>query len=141
MGTRFYKVIDKVIHSDEVLNKVTRVENGAVVSFQGIVRIASGGRHVQYLEYEAYTEMAESVLAQIGEEIIKKWTEVTDIAIIHRVGHLDIGDTAVFIALSAPHRAQLFDALHYAIDRIKVIAPIWKKEVWSDGTGEWKSEL
>lgn len=123
------------------MNKVARAENGAVVTFHGIDRHTSQGRSVKYLEYEAYPEMVESILAQIGEEIVQRWADITDIAFIHRVGHLEIDETAVLIALAASHRTQLFDALRYAIDRIKVIAFIWKKEVWADGTGEWKSEL
>ena len=100
----------------------------------------SGARETLYLEYEAYPEMAESVLAQVGQEVQERWPEVRQIVVIHRVGRLEIGDTAIVIALSASHRRQVFDALHYAIDRIKQIVPIWKKEVWADGA-EWKSEV
>jgi molybdopterin synthase catalytic subunit len=110
-----------------------------VVTFVGTVRGDTDGRQVLYLEYEAYPEMAEQVLAQVADEVRARWTDVQQVAIVHRVGRLDIGEVAVVIALSAAHRRQTFDALRYAIDRIKEIAPIWKKEVWADGA-EWKSE-
>ncbi|TFG70134.1 MAG: molybdenum cofactor biosynthesis protein MoaE [Anaerolineales bacterium] len=141
MGQHLYRITDTPISGQSIVDDLIKPEIGAVVTFVGVVRGATDGRAVQYLDYEAYPEMAENVLAQIGDEVHQKWSDVEDIAIVHRIGHLVIGDTAVVIALSAAHRRQLFDALHYTIDRIKIIAPIWKKEVWSDGTGEWKSEL
>jgi len=141
MGQHHYEITQDPISGEAIVSSLIKPKVGAVVTFVGVVRGATEGRSVQYLEYEAYPEMAENVLAQIGDEVHQRWTDVQDIAIAHRVGHLEIGDTAVVIALSAAHRRQLFDALHYTIDRVKVIAPIWKKEVWSDGTGEWKSEL
>ncbi len=141
MGQHLYKIADTTISGQAIVDALIKPEIGAVVTFVGVVRGATDGRTVQYLDYEAYPEMAENVLAQIGDEVRQQWSDVEDIAIVHRIGHLVIGDTAVVIAISAAHRRQLFDALHYTIDRIKTIAPIWKKEVWSDGTGEWKSEL
>ncbi len=83
--------------------------------------------------------MAEGMLRQIGDEIQARWKTVHQVAIVHRVGRLEVGEISVVIALSAAHRPELFDALHYAIDRLKEIVPIWKKEVWSDGS-EWRSE-
>jgi molybdopterin synthase catalytic subunit len=141
MQQRYYKITDEPINGESIIRKLTTPEIGAVVTFVGVVRESTEGQRVKHLEYEAYPEMAESVLAQIGDEISEQWQDVAGIAIVHRTGKLEIGETAVVIALSAAHRVQLFDALHYAIDRLKVIVPIWKKEVWSDGTGEWKSEL
>jgi molybdopterin synthase catalytic subunit len=141
MGHYHYKITHDPVSGEAIVNTLIKPKVGAVVTFVGVVRGATQGRGVQYLEYEAYPEMAEKILTQIGDEVRQRWSEVEDIAIVHRIGHLDIGDTAVVIAISAAHRRQLFDALHYTIDRVKIIAPIWKKEVWSDGTGEWKSEL
>ena len=94
---------------------------------------------MQYLEYEAYPEMAEQVLRQIGDEIRARWETIREVAIVHRAGRLQVGETAVVIALSAAHRPEVFDAVRYAIDRLKEIAPIWKKEVWAGGA-EWRSE-
>ena len=110
-----------------------------MVTFIGVVRGVTEGRETLYLEYEAYPEVAEKVLQQIADEIRARWTDIRAAAIVHRVGRLEIGETAVVIALAASHRAQTFDALRYAIDRIKDIAPIWKKEFWADGA-EWRSE-
>jgi molybdopterin synthase catalytic subunit len=141
MEQHIYQITDKPITEETVVQSLISAKIGAVVTFVGVVRGSTEGRGVHHLEYEAYPEMALNVLSQIGDEIQEQWHDVEDIAIVHRVGHLEIGETAVIIALSAAHRRQLFDALHYAIDRLKAIAPIWKKEVWSDGTGEWKSEL
>jgi len=119
--------------------RVADPANGAVVTFIGVVRGVTGGRETLYLEYEAYPEMAEKVLHQIANEIRARWTDIREVAIVHRVGRLETGETAVVIALAVSHREQTFDALRYAIDRIKDIAPIWKKEFWADGA-EWRSE-
>lgn len=133
------EITEQVISTDEVAARVADPANGAVVTFIGVVRGVTEGRETLYLEYEAYPEMAEKVLHQIAGEIRARWTDIRAVAIVHRVGRLEIGETAVVIALSASHRAQTFDALRYAIDRIKDIAPIWKKEFWADGA-EWRSE-
>lgn len=134
-----YRVTQDVLSVDEAVGGVTDAAVGAVVTFVGVVRGTSEGRQVRYLEYEAYPEMAERTLAQIGEEIRERWPEILRVAIVHRVGRLEIGETAVVIALAAGHRSGVFDALRFAIDRLKEIVPIWKKEVWIDGE-EWRSE-
>jgi len=136
---KLFEVVEGQISLDEVAARLIDPAIGAVVTFVGTVRGDTDGRQVLYLEYEAYPEMAEQVLAQVADEVCARWTDVQQVAIVHRVGRLDIGEVAVVIALSAAHRRQTFDALRYAIDRIKEIAPIWKKEVWADGA-EWKSE-
>jgi len=105
---------------------------GAVVTFVGRVRAHSRGRDVTKLEYEAYPEMAEKVFAQIADEIRARGG-IIDVAIHHRVGTLGVGEVSVVIAVSAAHRSPAFDACHYAIDRLKQIAPIWKKEHSPDG--------
>jgi MoaE-MoaD fusion protein len=105
---------------------------GAVVTFVGRVRAHSRGRDVTKLEYEAYPEMVETVFAQIADEIRARGP-VIDVAIHHRTGTLAVGEISVVVAVSAAHRAQAFDACRYAIDRLKQIAPIWKKEHSPDG--------
>ena len=130
-----YKIVDEEIHKDEIINSVNVPTSGAVVTFDGIVRGFSHGKKVLYLEYEAYKEMAEKKMGVIEEEINEKWN-LKDVAMVHRIGRLEIGQTSVFIAVSAPHRAQAFEACRYAIDRIKKDVPIWKKEVWENGE-EW----
>jgi MoaE-MoaD fusion protein len=105
---------------------------GAVVTFAGIVRNNSRGKAVTLLEYEAYTPMAEQVLAQIAAEMASRW-DVRAIAMSHRVGQLKVGEASIGIAVSAPHRQDAFSACAYAIDRVKEILPVWKKEYASDG--------
>jgi molybdopterin synthase catalytic subunit len=139
MGKGRYEITSDSLTVDTIVAQLADPAVGAVVTFVGVVRGETGGREVLYLEYEAYPEMAEQVLEQIADEVRSRWPEIREVAIVHRVGRLEIGETAVVIALSAAHRAQLFDALHYTIDRVKEIAPIWKKEVWTDGA-EWRSE-
>ncbi len=140
METRSWvAIVEHTISVDTVVSQLTEPAVGAVVTFVGVVRGSTQGRKVLHLEYEAYPAMAEKVLQQIAGEVRQRWPDVHEVAIVHRVGHLEVGETVIVIAISAAHRAQMFDALHYAIDRIKEIAPIWKKEVWADGA-EWRSE-
>ncbi|MGI8314449.1 molybdenum cofactor biosynthesis protein MoaE [Halobacillus mangrovi] len=115
-----------------VVDRVTRRQAGAINTFIGTVRELTHGKRTLYLEYEAYKPMAEKKLAEIGEEINNKWPD-SKTAIVHRVGRLDITDIAVIIAVSTPHRAHSYEASRYAIERIKEIVPIWKKEHWENG--------
>jgi len=117
------------------LREVAGADCGAVVSFVGTVRATNQGKRVVRLEYEAYPEMAEKVMSQIGDEMKTRWP-ISRVAIVHRTGVLEIGQASVVIAVSAPHRGEAFQAAQYAIDRLKQIVPIWKKEVWSDGS-QW----
>ncbi|WP_077325066.1 molybdenum cofactor biosynthesis protein MoaE [Virgibacillus siamensis] len=128
-----FRITDKPINIDNCIKKVVRPEAGAVNTFIGTVREFTEGKRTLYLEYQAYVSMAEKKLEQIGAEIRERWGN-TDTAIVHRVGHLDISDVAVVIAVSTPHRNDAFEASRYAIERIKEIVPIWKKENWEDGT-------
>lgn len=136
---KLFEVTEQAISVDQVIARLADPAVGAITTFVGVVRGETDGRETLYLEYEAYPEMAEGTLRQVGREVQTRWPEIRQVAIVHRTGRLEISETAVVIALSAAHRRQVFDALHYAIDRIKEIVPIWKKEVWADGT-EWKSE-
>lgn len=122
---------------DEIAAKVVKPETGAVAVFGGVVRNVSAGKDVQYLEYEAYEEMAVAKLKQVAAEAREKWPKIVDIAIIQRIGHLEVGENAVVVAVSSPHRGDgCFEACAYAINRLKEIAPIWKKETGPDGS-EW----
>ncbi len=136
---KLFEICTSSISLDEVAARLMHPENGAIIAFVGVVRNNSEGRKVLYLEYEAYPEMAEEMLRQIAEEIKARWPSVRETAIVHRVGRLEIGETSVVIALSAAHRPEVFDAVRFAIDRLKEIVPIWKKEVWDEGA-VWKSE-
>jgi molybdopterin synthase catalytic subunit len=93
---------------------------------------SDSGRAVRYLEYEAYPEMAEAQMRAIGAEIKRRW-DIDDVAMVHRIGRLEIGEASVIIAVAAPHRGEAFDACEYAIDTLKATVPIWKKEVFADG--------
>lgn len=125
------------IDAAKLLAMVTEPGAGAVVTFGGVVRDNNLGRSVDFLEYEAYPEMAEAKLRQVIAEAREKWPKIRRMAAVHRVGHLDLGELAVLIAVGAPHRNDgAFEAARYAIDRIKEIVPIWKKEGWADGA-EW----
>ena len=110
-------------------------EAGAVATFVGTVRRSSRGRDVLYLEYEAFAEMAEPMLAQLANELIAKHG-LCKVAIHHRVGRVEIGEASVVIAVSAAHRAAALDACHEAIDTLKNTIPLWKKEVYAGGE-EW----
>jgi molybdopterin synthase catalytic subunit len=136
---KLFEVTAAELSVDDVVARLADPAIGAVVTFVGVVRGETAGRGVRYLEYEAYPEMAEETLRQIGAEIRARWQTIREVAIVHRVGRLQVGETSVVIVLSAAHRPEVFDALRYAIDRLKEIVPIWKKEVWVDGA-EWRSE-
>lgn len=111
---------------------VRRDESGAVALFYGVVRDNSDGRRVQYLEYDAYPSMAVKKMREVAEEARARWP-ITEIAVAHRIGRLEIGETSLLVAVSSPHRREAFEACHHAVDRIKEIVPVWKKEVWEDG--------
>ena len=105
---------------------------GAIVTFSGVVRDNARGKSVKYLEYEAYAGMAEQSLREIIAEIQERWADAR-VAIGHRVGRLRIGEASLMIAVAAPHRAEAYAASRYAIERIKAILPVWKKEFAVDG--------
>jgi molybdopterin synthase catalytic subunit len=130
-----FKIVEGPIDDLTLEDEVRTDADGAVIVFRGVARRHSRGRDVVHLEYEAYPEMAEKVLAQIGAEMKGRWP-ISRVAIVHRTGVLEIGQASVMIAVSAPHRGEAFEATSYAIDRLKQIVPIWKKEVWSDGS-QW----
>ncbi|HZQ36521.1 MAG TPA: molybdenum cofactor biosynthesis protein MoaE [Dehalococcoidia bacterium] len=120
----------------ERLVRVVRTDaSGAVTLFYGVVRNHNEGRGVLFLEYEAYPELAERQLRAVGEEILQRFS-IDDIAIAHRTGRLEIGETSLLVAVASAHRAQAFAACHAAVDRIKETVPIWKKEHWAGG-GVW----
>jgi len=115
---------------------VRRPHCGGVVLFLGTVRDVTGNQHTVALDYEAYPEMASKKLALIEEETRAQWP-VGDMVLVHRLGRLEVSDVSVAVAISCPHRAEAFNACRYAIDRLKQIVPIWKKENWVDGRTEW----
>lgn len=131
-GSDEFRITDVPIVLQQLSDLVASPRAGAIATFAGTVRDHARGRGVLVLEYEAYAEAAEKALSQIGTEVRERW-HVEGIAITHRTGRLSIGETSVGIAVSSAHRAEAFDACRYAIERIKQIVPIWKKEFYADG--------
>ncbi|HEX3146976.1 MAG TPA: molybdenum cofactor biosynthesis protein MoaE [Gemmataceae bacterium] len=109
---------------------------GAVVTFLGTVRDLTGNEETVALEYEAYPAMAEQMMATIADELRDRWP-VAGVALVHRLGRLDVGEVSVAVAVSTPHRPDAFAACRYAIDRLKEVVPIWKKDIGPAGNQEW----
>ncbi|GEN52910.1 molybdenum cofactor biosynthesis protein MoaE [Halobacillus faecis] len=128
-------ITSEPLEIEEVTKRVIRREAGAVNTFIGTVREFTKGKRTLYLQYETYKEMAEKKLEQIAKEMERQWPSA-EVVIAHRIGRLEITDIAVIIAVSTPHRNDSYEASRYAIERIKKIVPIWKKEHWEDGE-EW----
>jgi molybdopterin synthase catalytic subunit len=127
-----FKISDKPINLQELVDYVIDPEAGAIVPFIGTTRNNNEGRNVIALDYEAYSEMAEKELARIGEDAKKKWP-ICKMAIVHRLGPVQIGEASVIIAVSSAHRDAAFAASRFAIEEIKKTVPIWKKEVFEGG--------
>ncbi len=134
-GVDAFEITEAPLSLDALATATGQETSGAIASFLGIVRGFARGRKVDHLEYDAYPEMAVAKMRQIGDEIRARWP-VDRIAIVHRVGRLGVGEASVAIAVASPHRHEALEACAYAIERLKQIVPIWKKEVWSDGA-EW----
>ena len=128
------------IETSEIVAQLKGPSDGAVVVFEGIVRNHSAGRSTLYLEYEAYEAMAMAKLREIGAEMREKFS-IRRYAMIHRLGRLEIGETAVLVAVVSAHRAAAFDACRYGIDTLKRTAPIWKKEFFRDGAAWAEGEI
>ena len=130
------RITDQAIDVDEVLCCVRSHQAGAVVLFLGTTREFTRGRHSVSLDYECYPEMAEAELQKLESEARRRWTLV-EVGIVHRVGHLELGEISVVIAVSSAHREAAFQAGQWLIDTIKQVVPIWKKENYADGTAQW----
>jgi molybdopterin synthase catalytic subunit len=135
---RCASIVRDKIDPEQVLARVKHPEDGAAVVFEGVVRNHSRGRQTLYLDYEAYEEMALKQMESLAEQALAKF-QIRDVAMVHRLGRLDIGETSVLIVVVSAHRAPAFDACRWLIDTLKRTVPIWKKEhfadgaVWSDG--------
>jgi molybdopterin synthase catalytic subunit len=130
---RVFAVVEGPIDLAALISTAQRPDCGAISSFVGTTRVdESEGASVEYLEYEAYRPMADGKLEEIGAEIESRW-DVREVSIVHRIGRVDPGEASVAIVVAAPRRGPAFEASRYAIERIKEIVPIWKREVWSDG--------
>ena len=127
---------DKPIDPTALLAQASSNAAGAVVLFLGTTREITAGRRTESLNYECYPEMAERKLAELEDEARRRWP-LTGCAIVHRLGHLELGEASIAIAVSSPHRQQAFEAGKWLIDTSKEVVPIWKQENWADGTSEW----
>ena len=128
-----FAIVEEPIDVGALIGDARSPECGAIATFVGTTRIdESEGASVEYLEYEAYRPMADRKLEEIGAEIRDRWT-VGHVAIVHRLGRVDPGEASVAIVVAARRRGPAFEASRYAIERIKEIVPIWKREIWSDG--------
>lgn len=125
-----------VIDYQTLTEEVRRGDCGAVVTFLGTVRDLTEGRVTVALDYEAYPEMALRKMTEVEADTCERWP-VRAIGMIHRLGRLAVGDVSVAVAVSCPHRAEAFEACRHAIDRLKELVPIWKKENWADGSTAW----
>jgi molybdopterin synthase catalytic subunit len=136
------EIVEPFVVTEQPLNEATvrtlvqTPQDGAVVVFSGVARNNFDGRSTAHLEYEAYPEMAVPVLRQLAVEAQEQFA-IGRVAVHHRTGKLEIGETAVIVAVAAPHRQAAFEAAAYIMDRIKQVAPIWKREHWVDGDAEW----
>jgi molybdopterin converting factor subunit 1 len=139
----FYRLTREVIRTRELADGLKAPEDGATVVFEGIVRNHSKGKKTLFLEYEAYEPMAVRKMEELGNEIKEKFP-IDRVGMIHRTGRLEIGETSVAIVVTSAHRAAAFEACRFAIDRLKQVVPIWKKEyfedgaVWAEGEGHMK---
>jgi molybdopterin synthase catalytic subunit len=127
-----FEIVQDILDVRTLALQVASQSDGAIVTFSGIVRGTNQGKKVLFLEYEAYPEMAAKMMERIGKEILDTWG-LSAVRMQHRVGRLNVGETSVVIVVAAPHRDDAFAACQYAINRLKRIVPIWKKEVFEDG--------
>jgi molybdopterin synthase catalytic subunit len=126
------EITDAPIDARELVARLLRGEDGAVVTFEGVTRNNSKGRATLYLEYEAYRPMALEQIRGILTEVRNRWT-IDRVGVIHRLGRLEIGEASVVIVVTSAHRAAAFEACRFVIDRLKKTVPIWKKEYFEDG--------
>ncbi len=127
-----YRITGEKISTSDLAKSLQTPADGAVVTFEGVVRNHSSGRKTLYLEYEAYTSMAIRKMEEIGADAKQKY-RINSVGIIHRTGRLEIGETSVAIVVTAAHRRPAFEACQYLIDRLKQVVPVWKKEYFEDG--------
>ena len=127
-----FRLIREPINIQQITESLQKPEDGAIVIFDGVVRNHAKNKAVRFLEYDAYEAMALKKLEEIGLRARSEF-EIRDIAIVHRLGHMEVGECSIVIAVASAHRGPAFDACRFAIDTIKKIVPIWKKEFYEDG--------
>jgi molybdopterin synthase catalytic subunit len=130
------ELTNNVIDMSKVLASVQSPQAGAIVLFAGTTREFTDGKRTESLDYECYPDMATQELGKLEQQARERWP-IVGCSIVHRLGHLQIGEASVAIAVSSPHRKAAFEAGQWIIDTLKQLVPIWKKENWEDGTCEW----
>jgi MoaE-MoaD fusion protein len=130
--TRRASIVREPIDTPQAVAGIKRGEDGAAVVFEGVVRNSTRGRKTLYLDYEAYEEMALQQMESLAEQALTQF-QIRDVAVVHRLGRLEIGETSVLIVVASAHRAAAFDACRWLIDTLKRTVPIWKKEYFEDG--------
>jgi len=128
------EIVEAPIDAEAIVSGMKAGGDGAVCVFDGIVRDNTRGRRTLYLDYEAYREMALAQMHQLGAQAVERFG-VRDVALVHRLGRLAIGETSVLIVVASAHRGAAFDACRWLIDTLKKTVPIWKKETFADGAG------
>ena len=131
-NSRHAAIVSGAIDTASLLKAIKQPEDGAAAVFEGIVRNNTRGRRTLYLDYEAYEEMALKQMEELAERALVDF-KIRDVAIVHRLGRLEIGETSVLIVVASAHRAAAFDACRWLIDTLKRTVPIWKKEYFDDG--------
>ena len=130
------ELVQDPIDTARLLESVSSHQAGAIVLFVGTTRQFTGQRETDSLDYECYPEMAMAKLEELEAEARRRWP-IVEIAIVHRLGHLELGEASVAIAVSSPHRQDAFESGSWLIDKLKEVVPIWKQENWADGTSQW----
>ena len=130
------ELTNEIIDYQTLTEQIRSNQAGAVVLFLGTVREMTKGRQTLALDYDAFPEMAIAKMEELEADVRTRWP-VTNVGIVHRLGHLELGEISVAVAVSSPHRELAFEAGKYLIDTLKITVPVWKKENWSDGTTEW----
>jgi len=128
----YAQIVREPIDTQSTLSKLKRGEDGAALVFEGVVRNQTRGRKTLYLDYEAYEAMALQEMESLAGQALKQF-QIRDVALVHRLGRLEIGETSVLIAVASAHRAASFEACRWLIDTLKRTVPIWKKEYFADG--------
>ena len=130
------RIVSEAIDCRAVIDEVTGEDRGAVLTFAGTVRNTNLGRAVRSIDYHAYESMARKELEKLERETAGRWPGVR-VRIVHRIGRLELGEASVFIAVAGAHRDESFAALRHAVDRLKEDAPVWKRELYEDGSEAW----
>lgn len=140
----YFALTREPIDAAAIARRILRGEDGAIVTFEGVTRDNTNGRPTRYLEYECYEAMALMTMGEIGEDIAKAH-QISRIAMVHRLGRVEIGETSVVVIATAPHRRPAFEAALEGINKLKKMVPVWKKEFFADGEvwvdGEWDDSV